>query len=152
LACLFALLLLVVIAGFSYRSMNRLIEAFEWEQHSYKVLTQLEETLTTLVDAETGGRGFVITGNELFLEPFNRANRNLEREISELRQLTADNAVQGQRLDRLEQLANERMKRIQTGIELRRSQGLDAVIERAKTTQSTALMDSVRQLIAEMKS
>jgi CHASE3 domain sensor protein len=91
LAFALALLLLVLIGGLSYRSMKELRVSIDWENQTQLVLAKLEELLTTLVDAETGGRGFFLSGEEFYLEPFNKASVRLPNQLADLRGLTADN-------------------------------------------------------------
>ena len=58
-----AILLLVIIGFFAFRSMNTLSEALKWENHTQEVLLELDEILISTVDTETNGRGFLITGD-----------------------------------------------------------------------------------------
>ncbi len=91
LAFICALLLLIILGFFSYRSANSLNEALGWEKHTQEVLLKLNETLILTTDAETGSHGFVITGNESSLEPYNQSEQKISQNLIELRQLTADN-------------------------------------------------------------
>ena len=64
---------LLVVAVISIRNSSRLIETNEWVNHTHEVLYEFEQILVNCVDAETGMRGYVITGNENYLEPYNTA-------------------------------------------------------------------------------
>src|SRR5688572_13331232 len=110
LAFIVALLLMVTISFFAYRSTTSLSEAIRWEKHTQEVLLELDETLNLTVDAETGARGFLITGEERFLEPYNQAQSNLDDNLKQLRALTIDNSVQTQKLDRIERLIRQRIE------------------------------------------
>src|SRR5207249_5949317 len=85
-----ALLILAVIGLASYRSTTELVEAAEWRSHTYDVLRHLERVLSTLKDAETGQRGFVITGEERYLEPYQTAAGQIQERVKDLRKLTGD--------------------------------------------------------------
>ena len=64
---------LVVIGGLSYWSTSKLIETSHWVSHTHQVLEGLESLASLLKDAETGQRGYIITGNESYLEPYQAA-------------------------------------------------------------------------------
>ena len=95
---LLAVVLLAVISVIAYRNTQTLIETDRWVVHTHEVLTTLEVTLSQLKDAETGQRGYVITGNEQYLEPYQAARRELPQRIARLRILTMDNPSQQQHL------------------------------------------------------
>src|SRR5581483_8325950 len=135
LAFALALLLLVLIGGLSYRSMKELRLSLEWENQTQLVLNKLEELLNTLVEAETSGRGFILSGEDVYLEPFNRANMRLPQQLAELRQLTEENPIQQQRLNDLERAAQEQFDFIRSGIDRRRQHGLAALLDQAKSHQ-----------------
>src|SRR5258707_9361644 len=68
-----ALAALLIIGVVSYRSTTGLIETAGLVDHTHLVLENLEQLLSTMKDAETGQRGFVITGEERYLDPYNTA-------------------------------------------------------------------------------
>jgi PAS domain S-box-containing protein len=151
LAFALTLLLMIVIGGFSYRTMTTLSAGIERRAHTYQVLTQTEELLKTLVDAETGTRGYVITGVESYLEPYREAQRNFPQQFARLRQLTNDNSNHQPRLDLLERLSKEKFDVLQEGIDVRRTQGLSAITDRAQTGRGRLLMDQMRLIVKEIK-
>src|SRR5437867_3887400 len=99
-----ALMTLILIGFASYRSTTELIDAAASRSHTYVVLQHLEGVLSILKDAETGQRGYIITGEERYLEPYHNVTRQTDQKIQELRRLTVDNAAQQRRLDTLEPL------------------------------------------------
>ena len=94
----FAFTLLVVIGVVAYRGLTLMSTTGAWITHSHEVLEHISGVLGLLKDAETAQRGFVITGNEDFLEPYRGAQTSLPNMIKDLRELTADNAVQQHRI------------------------------------------------------
>src|SRR4051812_13581545 len=98
-----AFMLLVVIVIATYQITNDLIEDNLLTTHTYEVIANLETAISLLVDAETGQRGYVITGDEGFLEPYNAATPHIEATLGELRRLTSDNPSQQRRIPELEQ-------------------------------------------------
>src|ERR1700693_1155468 len=68
-----AALTVVVIALVSYRNASRLIENNAWVTHSHQVRTELADLLSELKDAETGQRGYLVTGDDSYLAPYQAA-------------------------------------------------------------------------------
>lgn len=151
LAFALTLLLLMVVGGYSYTTMTKLRAGVEMQRHTYEVLAQTENVLKTMVDAETGARGFVIMGQEDYLLPYHDAQQNFPGQFNRLRQLTAAEPEQRLRLDLLEQQSKEKFEQLQTAIELRRTQGLDAIVKRAPTWRGKILMDRIREIIGQIR-
>ena len=91
-------LTLVVISVVSYYNASRLIENDTWVKHTHQVRTDLALLLSQLKDAETGQRGYIITGVDSYLEPYQSAVAAIPATLDNLRRLTADNAGQQRRL------------------------------------------------------
>ena len=151
LAFIFAMILLSILGFFAYRSINSLNEAIRWKKHTQEVLLQLDETLTLVIDAETGGRGFVITGNESFLEPYTQTKLKIDGILAELRGMLTDNPSQKQTLAILEDVINKKLFFIKQTVELRRDQSFSAALEQINTGQGKFLMEEIRRLVKEMK-
>jgi methyl-accepting chemotaxis protein len=147
-----ALAISVVIGGISYRNTSQLVESAEWVTHTHQVLEDLETLVSTLKDAETGQRGYVITGEERYLEPYNAAAGTVEQVLKDLGKLIADNARQLRRLDALEPLIANKLAELKETIELRRNKGFDAALQVVVSDKGKKIMDEIRKLIAEMKS
>ncbi|MBA2493821.1 MAG: CHASE3 domain-containing protein [Acidobacteria bacterium] len=151
LAFIIALLLLLTLGFFAYRSANSMNEALNWEKHTQEVLLQLNNALNLVTDAETSSRGFAITGNDSFLEPYNRAEQKIDQNLTNLRQLVADNPKQTAELARLEGFTNEKFDFIKNLIETRRAQGLQAASNTVEGGQGKMAMDEVRLSVGKMK-
>src|SRR5579863_1549345 len=91
-------LTLLLIAVVSYRNTNLLIESDGLVEHSHQVRLELADVLSVMKDAETGQRGYVITGDESYLEPYKSAVSALPATLADLRKLTADSSEQQRRL------------------------------------------------------
>lgn len=142
---------LATIGLISYQSTNELIQTSAKESHTYQVLSQLEDLNLQLTNAETGQRGYIITGEQRYLEPYNAAIQVLNQKVNELQRLTADNPNQQNRLDILQPLLTERMAVMKDVIELRQSQGLEASQKAVLTDQGKQLMDNIQKVIQAMK-
>ena len=94
--------------------------------HTNAVKAQLETLLSTLVDAETGERGFIITGDPAYLEPYNRALSAVLPDITRARQLTADNAEQQSNLVQVSAEVNVKLEELARAIQQRQDTGFTA--------------------------
>src|ERR1700723_192433 len=97
------LALLVASAGLSYHNTRQLIEADQMMDHTNRVISQLEAVLSTLKDAETGQRGYIITQEEFYLQPYYEAVGRVHDELDTLKERTSDNQGQQERLSLLKQ-------------------------------------------------
>src|ERR1700716_1632653 len=97
-------LILLVVAAISFKNSEKVIDSNQWVNHTHEVLFEFEQVMASSVDAETGTRGFVITGNENFLEPFRDAQLKLSEHLARARELTRDNPVQQKNIESLEKL------------------------------------------------
>lgn len=146
-----SLAILTTIGLISYKSTNELIETSRREKHTYHVLNQLDQLNSQLINAETGQRGYIITGEQRYLEPYSAAMERLELQIKELQKLTADNPNQQNRLDRLQPLITKRMAVMKNVINLRQSQGLEAAQKAILTDSGKQLMDEILKVLQAME-
>ena len=142
--------LLVLSATLAYRNTNRLNDDAGWVAHTHVVLDQTTELLRTLVDAETGFQGFVVTGNDEFLQPYDAALVRLDGQIAKLKDATSDNPRQQERIKKLEELTAVRLALLKEGIDLRRKNEQEARAFVA-SMKGKRQMDSIRVLIAQME-
>src|SRR5437764_37273 len=100
---------LVVFAGIGYRNAWHLRDGADQVAHSNEVLDALDDLLSTMKDAETGQRGFVITGDERYLKPYDDARATIQQKIERLQQLTGDNSQQQARIPRLREIVQAKL-------------------------------------------
>src|SRR5271154_2951670 len=94
-------LVLLVIIFLSFRTTSGLVDNNALVEHSHDVETKLTDLLSELKDAETGQRGFIITGEDSYLDPSRAALTEIPDTLQTVRRLTADNPDQQRRLDAL---------------------------------------------------
>jgi len=145
-----AFLLLVVIGAVAYRSITSLAKTNQWVTHTYVVLDHITEVLSLLKDAETGQRGYIIAGDETYLEPYRGAIDRLPKVVKELGELTADNANQQRRLDEAKPVIAERLALLKRMIEVRREAGLEVAAKDIRTGEGKRLMDDLRRIMDQM--
>jgi methyl-accepting chemotaxis protein len=108
-------------SAFAYRTTIGSQEASRWVDHTYRVIGLAEDTLTDLVNIESGYRGFLVTGQDAFLEPYTAGKQGYAAKLKELQKETADNPAQVARWRDLEARAAAWQEKVtEPGIKLRR--------------------------------
>ncbi len=146
-----ALAILTATAFASWRSLKTLLAEQEWVTHTETVIAAIERLLVETLEMQTGARGFVITGEEVFLETFAAAQGALPRQLAVLRELTSDNPSQQRRLDDLEKLIVSRTDLVNQLVRLRRERGLDAATLSPVVIRGRETMERIRTKVVEMK-
>lgn len=146
-----ALVILILNMLVAYRNTRDLVENNLMVGHSQQVLRELEGLLATANNAQTGQRGYILTGEESYLEPYRAALSQVAEQIHLVKELTADQPSQQRRALALERQLNEQLERTKEVIALRREQGFEAAQQVVATGQGEKLMDQIRTQIAEMK-
>ena len=146
-----AVIILVVIGFVDYRSTEGLIRTADRVAHTREVLQNLDYLLFELSDADAGQRGYVITGNEGFLQPYQLAISQVDRVARHLHRLTSDNAYQQERLARLDTLINSKLDAVRQTVDLRATNGFTAAQSEVASQHGKNLMDEIRKTVGEMK-
>jgi CHASE3 domain sensor protein len=146
-----AFALLVAIGAVAYRSTASLTSTSYAVTHTYVVLEHIAGILDLLKDAETGQRGFVITGEESFLEPYQKAGSGIARQVRELRDLIADNPNQQKRIAAMEPLITAKLDELKRTIDVRKRSGFAPTAEVVKAGEGKKVMDDIRQIAAQME-
>ena len=120
-------------------------------QHSELVRVQLERALTTVVNAETGQRGYLLTQDTNYLGPYATARADAEHEIATLRQLTADNPLQQRRIDSLELTTDAKLITMNETVMLTQAGHRDSALRIIMTGEGNNLTSRARLLINEME-
>lgn len=140
----------VLIGFFGHNSMRKLIENARWLAHTHAVQSEIALVLAQMSEVESGSRGFVLSGEEHFLDQYRTTLPALERSLSELQRLTADNPRQQQRLSALRPQIEDKNRLMQRYLDLRRSQGLEVAAQAVARGEGKQTMDRVRALTREM--
>ena len=145
-----ALSLMSIIGLCSYFSLNKTIDASTWQVHTYQVLDRLEGLFSLLKDAETRQRGFIITNEGSYLEPYTVAIGKIEPIIKDIQQLTADNPIQQQRIVALKQKIDGKLAELDETIKLSKTKGFENAKKVVQIDKGNKDMDEIKVLIAEM--
>jgi len=145
-----AIIAVLVIAAFSYDSLQSTAVARNRVTQAFNLLDRLQSLLSTLQDAETGQRGFLLTGSEGYLQPYTQAQAALPGTIASLRTLVSGDTAQRDRLETLAQLAMQKMDELQQTVTLRRAGDSENALSIIRSDRGKAIMDRIRGIQAEM--
>jgi PAS domain S-box-containing protein len=122
-----------------------------WVDHTYEVLEGLHALRSSLQDAESRQRTYLVTGQELYLGPYYHAATRIAGQLGQLWVLTADDPAQQERMKLLAGIATRRIGVLNDGISIRRAQGLDSAASQVMKGRGSALMDSASSTISDMQ-
>lgn len=120
--------------------------------HSHEVLAASENLLSTLADAETGQRGYIITGVPIYLEPFETAKRRVHGSVDRLRTLAYENLEHKPAIYEIERLVDDKLAELSETIALRREKGFEAARKIMVTDRGKRVMDTIRSRLKEINS
>ena len=142
---------LVLIGVISYQNTRILIDTKNQVQITQEKINKLEELLSDMKDAETGQRGYILTGQETYLEPYQAVVENIDQKIAELKDLIVDQPSQQKQFATLESLIAAKLAILKKTIYLRQNQGFDAALQVIQTNKGKYLMDNIRKVIHEIE-
>ncbi|HEY1725342.1 MAG TPA: CHASE3 domain-containing protein [Steroidobacteraceae bacterium] len=140
----------LVVGIVSYRSVVQQAEDSYWVTRTHEVQTGVALVFSSLQDAETGGRGYVITGLDRYLAPYTSGSAQVEESRKRLLQLVADNPKQAARVEALRPLIAEKLAELQETIDVRRARDFTAAQTIVLSDRGKRTMDAVRQIVQDM--
>ncbi|RDV05366.1 methyl-accepting chemotaxis protein [Undibacter mobilis] len=154
LALSFAAVIAVLLAltAIVLNSLSAMEKAQSWNTHTYRVLEVAGKLVSDMVDRETGLRGYLIAGDEKFLEPMKAGEANFAQNFKAIKALTSDNPVQQDRLDKVKALEEQWATQVgKVEIELMRN---PATREQARSMEAGGAgktsMDGIRSIMAQV--
>lgn len=143
----FTLLILIVSSALSYLSIDQLLKSQKQVEHTALVENELNNLISRMKDAETGQRGFLLTSDERFLEPYTGAKDDISVLFNEVQQLTRDNHAQQKDMPLLEMLIKHKFDMINSSL-ADNKKGIPPTS--AALLKGKAVMDSIRTTINTM--
>jgi PAS domain S-box-containing protein len=135
--------LLIALVAASFWAFNQIGKAGEARKYTYSLIIRANALLSELTDAETGQRGYSLTGDEAFLEPYLAVRDSISGNLEALHELTLDRAAR-KHLDALTPLVADKLAQMAHVIESRRHHDMTAALAEVGGGQGKHLMDSVR--------
>jgi diguanylate cyclase (GGDEF)-like protein/PAS domain S-box-containing protein len=136
--------LVTAVAALSYSSGARYLAAARAVEHALAAQAGIDGMLSLLKDAETGHRGFILTGDEQFLAPYTGARSEIQQRLAELKRVSGEDAQQTPRLRRLERLVGEKLAFIEDTVRLRRDGDVPTTMALIRGGRGKQIMDAIR--------
>lgn len=146
-----AMVVVCLNAWLAFHSVEILDESQHWVAHTWQVINTLERIISSMKDVESGDRGYLLTGNPEFLEPYTDASREIPREFHQLVTLTADDPVRQAQIAKMRALIDSRLSVLQSGIDKFRAGQTDRAGLLNQSGTGKAEMDQLRTMIASMQ-
>ena len=143
-----AALLVALVAALSFWAFDQIETSSAARQQTFRLIVRADALLSDLADAETGQRGYSLTGNEAFLEPYLAVRDRIGGQLNELRPLASGSTARNH-LDAMVTLAAAKLAHLSQTIELRRRHEMTALLAAESSGRGKQLMDSFR---TEMRS
>lgn len=147
----FGLLTLITIANFGVliNTENETSKQHHWVLHTHEVIKKSERFLGYMRDTETGQRGFLLTLNNNYLEPFNNGIVHANSELELLKKLIQDNLAQQTRLGHIQTLVSEKLAELEETIQLAKQDKFTEAMTIVNSDNGKIVMDSIREHISE---
>lgn len=140
-----------LVAAMSWFGASVLLETTREVRTIHERLETLDAVLNDLVDVETGARGYVITGQDSFLEPYHQGRQALPEHLERLTELVAREPEQAARMRALADVEARRLAHAAELVRLRRTEGPAAARALVESGRGGALMREARAKVAEMR-
>lgn len=147
----FAALILLAIVGLSYREWYQYHRANIDAARTREVLDSFDSLFSSLIDADTGQRGFLLTGADRYLEPYDRAVRAIPGELGNLRRLLASRQSDSADLERLTNLVHQKLRELRQAIDLRRTQGAGPALDIVLSDRGKRTLDELRAIYSTIQ-
>lgn len=151
------LVMMAIVSTVVFNSVRHMADSAKWVNHTYEVIRVAESVGAAMVDMETGQRGFMVAGQDEYLEPYNKGQRAFDGLIKKGQQLTSDNPTQGARWRAIAEMKERWLRETAAPeIDLRRevTQGTDAIQHFRTVTARTVgkeIFDSIRDALAVLE-
>ncbi len=146
-----ALIAVLAISVVSYRTLQARSTGTQQMLQALEMTKALEASVSTLTDAESSHRGYLLIGDKSYLDPYMAALNELPDNLTNIRRLAADNRAQLQRFEAVERLAADRMAILKEGVELKNAGQSEAAVELVRSSRGQVMMERLSALIGEMQ-
>jgi PAS domain S-box-containing protein len=143
--------LLAANAFMTQRQLDVQVQNEIWVLHTRRVLYELQRTESLLADAETGQRGYLLTGDQQYLEPYTSASGEIDSHLENLRRLTSDNPTQQQNTAQLMSLTHQKLDELALTIAFFKQGNAAQARAEVSTNKGLELMNNIRRVLAGMQ-
>jgi len=146
-----AILLIGIISVLSTFYINKLNKSFKLVENTNDVLREADQILSLVKDIESGGRGYIITGDSAYLDYFITGKNNIYSHLGHIKELTGDNVLQRTRIDSLSAFVDRRIGFSTQLIQARKEKGFEAAYKLMMTRKGILLTNKIRSLTAAIQ-
>jgi PAS domain S-box-containing protein len=146
-----AFVILILVGVFSYREWLQFRRESAEVQKTSEILRRTRALLSAVTDAETGQRGYLLTGEKNYLRPYDKAIISIPLELTVLKLLTSDDGPQSARVQEIESLSAEKLRDLKIALNVRDAQGLNAAIDRVRSDRGRTVMENLRLICGEVE-
>ncbi|MFC1672866.1 diguanylate cyclase [Pseudomonadota bacterium] len=148
---MFGLLIVISVGNFGVFLMQEKSAAEQqfWVLHTHLVIEEGETFLGHIRDAETGQRGFLLVGEEAYLDPYTIGVEMARTKLDLLKELTSDNPAQQEKLNTIQEHMSQKFAELARTIELARQGHRDQALAIVESNEGKQIMDALREHIGE---
>lgn len=146
-----ALLIVLGVSFVSYKDWAAFQRSAPQVEHSRELLQQVGQVLSLVKDAESGQRGYVLTGDPEYLQDYTEAVTTLPAELSKLQSLSANDAGVRPRVATLNGLISEKLGELKDTVALRQNEGFKAALSVVQTHRGKQAMDDIRRISEDLQ-
>jgi methyl-accepting chemotaxis protein len=143
--------ILVIVGWVAYSSTSQLLEARNWYSHTLQILKGIEAVSGSLFEAQSRQRGYLLTGDERFLEGYRDAAASVGKDLDSVAALTAENPKQQARLQALRPLVATSLDQFGEAIQLRKNKGVEAALGLIETDQAKRTRDNIQSVLDDIE-
>jgi methyl-accepting chemotaxis protein len=146
-------LILIILSTLVFVNFSNYSDASDLNGHTYEVLLNIDRIADSMINMETGQRGFSLTGDEKFLEPYNKGKADFDKNYNDFKELTS-NAKLLANMEKVKQFKEEWQQVAESSINLRgevvnKTKTIDEVIREESAAKGKAFMDNIRTLLLD---
>jgi len=147
----FTILTLLLTGALTYRWMDTSDESGQWARHTHDVLESIQDLTLAMEGIESANRGFAWTGKESDLDHYHSSVLRAQQDLAAIRNLTADNSAQQNRIPTLESLVSASIQLSDKVIDLRRTQGMSAAVRVLESGQGEQINHNFQAVAARLR-
>jgi methyl-accepting chemotaxis protein len=137
-------IVLLIVGWIAYNNTAQLLEARKLVVHSHEIIESTETLMSDMLDAETGQRGYLLTGDERYLAPYQSAVASIQQHILAISSLAAENTKLLGHLQALRSLVTAKLDELGTTVGLRKEKGFDAALQIVLANKGKQMMEDIR--------
>lgn len=137
---------------YEQKTIRELIENLDEIAQVHRIIDNAEELLSQLKDAETGQRGFLLTGDPSYLKPYEQSLTAIPKLIKLTKEISQDIPIQRQYINQLESLVQQKLHELSETIQLHKDSKISEALLIVKSNAGKKIMDDIRETVIEMNS